>query len=82
VEKAALDAGYAKVVDATTIVAGKRSDDDPSIAKPDLVILPYREFLVPLHDLHGDECTHFCASSYQYVPIWRSLRLALDGYLS
>jgi hypothetical protein len=81
VEKAALDTGYARVVDATSIVAGKRSDLHP-MSDPDLVILPYREFLVPMYDLHGGECTHFCASPPHYVPIWRSLRLAMDGYLS
>jgi hypothetical protein len=64
-----LDAGYAKVVDATSIVAGKRSDGK-AISEPDLVILPYREFMVPMH---------FGASPHVYVPIWRSLRLALDA---
>jgi hypothetical protein len=82
VEKAALDAGYAKVIDATAIGAGERSvSDSASDTASDLVVLPYRDFLMPLHDLHGKECTHFCASAYQYVPIWRSLRLAMDTYL-
>jgi hypothetical protein len=82
VEKAVVDAGYAKVIDATAIGAGERSASDGAPASgPDLVVLPYRDFMMPLHDLHGKECTHFCASAYQYVPIWRSLRLAMDAYL-
>jgi hypothetical protein len=80
VEKAALDAGYTNVVDATSIVPGKSGGLPASDSV--LMVLPYREFLLPMHDLHGGECTHFCASPSQYVPIWRSLRLAMDGSFS
>jgi hypothetical protein len=44
----------------------------------ELIFLPYREFTFPLHYLHPDECTHFCHDPNLWLPIWRSLRIAVD----
>jgi hypothetical protein len=44
----------------------------------ELVILPYYHFTSEMHQLHPGECTHFCHTPYVWLPIWRTLRLALD----
>jgi hypothetical protein len=44
----------------------------------ELVILPYYRFTSEMHRLHPHECTHFCNTPYVWLPIWRTLRLALD----
>lgn len=44
----------------------------------ELVILPYYRFTSELHRVHPGECTHFCHTPYVWIPIWRTLRLALD----
>ncbi|CAJ1935031.1 unnamed protein product [Cylindrotheca closterium] len=59
-----------------------------SLAEPDfsaqdketneIVFLPFRDYTVPLHYLHPNECTHYCHTPYLWLPLWRSLRIALD----
>jgi hypothetical protein len=92
VEQMAKEVGYGEVVDATTIPQLVRSGSRKRAAAPssvraggkrELVILPQRQFLLPLHDLHssdGQDCTHFCSSPDLFLPAWRSLRIAMDDY--
>ena len=47
----------------------------------ELVILPFREYTNELHYLHPGECTHFCSSPYVWLPLWHSLRVAVDRAL-
>jgi hypothetical protein len=47
----------------------------------ELVFFPYRDYTVPLYYLHPDECTHFCHTPFVWLPIWRSLRVAMDRSL-
>jgi hypothetical protein len=58
---------------------------DASLPRPkqkggsdELVILPFYNFTVPLFDLHPNKCTHYCSTPFLWMPIWRSLRLAMD----
>lgn len=46
----------------------------------DLVVLPFREYSSVAHGLHPEEgdCTHFCHTPFFWMPIWRTLRLAMD----
>jgi hypothetical protein len=59
------------------------ASDSSFLSKPvsradELVILPYYRFTSELHRVHPGECTHFCHTPYVWIPIWRTLRLALD----
>jgi hypothetical protein len=47
-------------------------------SEKELVILPFYNFTIPLFDLHPGECTHFCSTPFLWMPVWRSLRLAMD----
>jgi hypothetical protein len=40
--------------------------------------LPFFNLTAQLHYLHPSECTHYCSTPYLWMPIWRSLRLAMD----
>jgi len=49
-----------------------------------VTVLPYADFTKPLHGLHpyeaegkGGDCTHYCSTPYLFLPLWKSLRLAL-----
>ena len=44
----------------------------------ELIFLPYHDYTKALHYLHPGECTHYCSTPYLWLPIWRSLRVALD----
>jgi hypothetical protein len=44
----------------------------------ELVCLPFRQYTLPLDYLHPGECSHFCHTPYFWLPLWRSIRLALD----
>ncbi|KAL3943202.1 MAG: hypothetical protein SGBAC_002732 [Bacillariaceae sp.] len=48
----------------------------------EIVFLPFRDYTVPLHYLHPNECTHYCHTPYLWLPLWRSLRIALDRAVS
>jgi hypothetical protein len=48
------------------------------VERHELVFLPYRNYTVPLHYFHPTECTHYCHTPFVWLPIWRSLRLAID----
>lgn len=47
---------------------------------PEVVILPFRDFTRHMHDFHPvlEDCTHYCHTPFMWLPIWRSLRLAVD----
>jgi hypothetical protein len=55
----------------------------------ELAILPFFNFTSEHYDLHpladeGDDtadCTHYCSTPYLWMPLWRSLRLALERKL-
>lgn len=47
----------------------------------EMIVLPFREYTSELHYLHDSECTHYCTTPYLWLPIWRSLRLAMDRAL-
>ncbi|GKY99647.1 hypothetical protein MPSEU_000918700 [Mayamaea pseudoterrestris] len=46
----------------------------------ELVMLPFRQFTKTLWELHPGfpDCTHFCTTPYVWLPIWRSLRVAIE----
>eukprot|EP00980_Cylindrotheca_fusiformis_P000866 scaffold227_cov97-Cylindrotheca_fusiformis.AAC.4 len=44
----------------------------------ELVFLPFREYTVPLHYMHPNECTHYCYTPYIWLPLWKSIRIAMD----
>jgi hypothetical protein len=51
--------------------------------RQELIMLPFFDFTRQLHYMHGtSECTHFCHSSYLWLPVWRGLRLAMDRLVS
>jgi hypothetical protein len=50
----------------------------PRQDRNELVVLPFRQYTSGLHYLHPGECTHFCNDPHVWLPIWRSLRIALD----
>ena len=47
--------------------------------RPAVGILPFQDFSAARHDLHPEECTHFCHTPFLWMPLWRSLRLAMDA---
>jgi len=55
--------------------------DASSYSSPtELIMLPFRDYTRHLHDLHPSrgDCTHYCHTPYLWLPVWRSLRLAVD----
>jgi hypothetical protein len=46
----------------------------------ELVIIPFRQYTIPMHNLHpsAGDCSHYCSTPYLWLPLWRSLRLAID----
>jgi hypothetical protein len=44
----------------------------------EVVVLPYRDYTFPLHDVHPHECTHYCHDPHVWLPIWRWLRIAFE----
>ena len=54
----------------------------PNRAAPELVVLPFFNYTSHHYNQHPKEkdgdCTHYCPSPFLYIPLWRSLRLALD----
>lgn len=48
------------------------------IEAKEMVFLPFFNYTFHLHYLHPKECAHFCSTPYLWLPIWRSLRLAID----
>jgi hypothetical protein len=78
VADAAAEAGFDRVE------AGRNMPTFPSgTGNNELVVLPYYGFTsdqYTMHPFRGDwqDCTHYCSSPFLYMPIWRSLRLAMD----
>ena len=68
------------------------SPNNVSLGKHHMVSLPYHNFTAQLHDSHPSfedseslfhnesqgECTHYCSSPLLWVPLWRTLRIAVD----
>ncbi|CAB9526444.1 expressed unknown protein [Seminavis robusta] len=81
VERAAAKAGRKLLVAGPDMPRFRQHDK-----QNELVVLPYFDFTSQHHgmhprrkDKHGvDDCTHYCSSPFMYMPIWRSLRLAMD----
>jgi hypothetical protein len=70
-KQAALDAGLTWTSPLNFSLSNEKN-------QPELVFLPFRDYTVPLHYLHPGECTHYCHSPHVWLPIWRTLRLAID----
>jgi hypothetical protein len=71
----------AKELGYKVVVADDRfplANDKPVAGQRELVILPFFNLTAKLHYFHPSECTHYCSSPYLWMPIWRSLRLAMD----
>jgi hypothetical protein len=89
VRSRAVAAGLRLVRAEDQIVLPPRKEDDSNGTLPEMVILPFFNFTVPHYDLHPIEagkegqpdCTHFCSTPYLWLPVWRSLRLALERRL-
>ena len=61
--------------------------------KNKMVVLPFHNYTAELHAGHPidrgiyknitkGECTHFCSTPLLWVPLWRTLRIALDAAFS
>jgi hypothetical protein len=46
--------------------------------KDEIAMLPFTEFTSDFHDLHPNECTHYCSTPHLWIPLWRSLRLSME----
>jgi len=65
-------------------------EEETHTVRPRLFVLPYHNFTHRFHRMHPtnrepdklQDCTHYCGSPFLYMPLWRPLRLILDGYLS
>lgn len=50
----------------------------------EVVVLPYYYFTERQYSMHPyqrdfvQDCTHYCSSPFLYMPLWRSLRFAMD----
>ncbi len=75
VQAKAKELGYKVVVADETFPL---ANDKPVAGQRELVILPFFNLTAKLHYFHPDECTHYCSTPYLWMPIWRSLRLAMD----
>lgn len=93
VKERATNAGFRVIrIDGPSIMALPREHPQNIMtpAPPEMVVLPFFNFTVPHHDLHPIEagrngepdCTHFCSTPYLWLPVWRSLRLALERRLA
>jgi hypothetical protein len=72
--QAANDTGFRirNVLDPTFTTSPLEADD--------LVVLPFRAYSSMAHGLHPEraDCTHFCHTPFFWLPLWRTLRLAMD----
>lgn len=48
---------------------------------PHLHYIPFRDFTGQFHDIHPQECTHYCSTPYLWLPYWRTLRIIMDQQL-
>lgn len=47
--------------------------------RPELLVIPYYNFTAFHYKMHpSSECSHYCSSPFIYMPLWRSIRLAMD----
>ena len=73
VEMAARHAGY-DIVPMT----------NATLRKGTMTMLPFHNFTAALHGSHpydekiGGECTHYCTTPFLWMPLWRTLRIAMD----
>lgn len=58
--------------------ANKNPEDDDNNNIDELVLLPYRQYTDPLSYFHPNECSHYCHDPHLWLPIWRTLRIAMD----
>ncbi len=76
VQETATTAGYKLLVADETLpshTTGHETDKNK-----ELVILPFYNYTVSMYFLHPNECTHYCSTPFLWMPVWRSLRLAMD----
>jgi hypothetical protein len=78
-KQAAADANYSYVV------AGPDMPPKNS-STPRVVVAPWFNFTGQHHQMHPfkkatskQDCTHYCASPFLYLPVWRGLRIAMDS---
>jgi hypothetical protein len=61
---------------------GSKSSVDGKSSSEELIVLPFYNFTAEHYDQHPPEveadCTHYCPSPFLYMPLWRSLRFAMD----
>ena len=49
---------------------------------PRFTILPFTDYTRQLHDLHPPtDCTHYCTAPSLWLPLWRTLRIAIDNII-
>ena len=86
-DQAVLNAALAVGYELVPPTAASFSEDCDKI-----VVLPFHNFTAELHaghpHDHGDynnmtrgECTHFCSTPLLWMPLWRTLRIAMDSAL-
>jgi hypothetical protein len=52
-----------------------------NVSSSQLQILPFRDYTSQFHDLHApsvQDCSHFCSTPSFWLPLWRTLRNAMD----
>ena len=78
VAKAAQQAGF------DLITAGPDMPPYNETGNNEVVALPYYYFTEKQYSMHPyqrdfvQDCTHYCSSPFLYMPLWRSLRFAMD----
>jgi hypothetical protein len=53
-----------------------------NVSSSQLQILPFRDYTSQFHDLHAPtigDCSHFCSTPSFWLPLWRTLRNAMDN---
>jgi hypothetical protein len=70
-------------LDMTLVNAGEADFFQKAPQANELVFLPFRLYTMPLWNVHAGspDCTHFCSTPYLWLPIWRTLRIALDRHV-
>jgi hypothetical protein len=78
-KQGAADANYSYAVAGSDLPPKNKST-------PKVVVAPWFNFtsqhyrLHPLEPLSSkQDCTHYCASPFLYLPVWRGLRIAMDS---
>lgn len=92
VRNAALAVGYDLVPPTAATFRNNNDDERHHHNNNQIVVLPFHNFTAKLHACHphdhGDynnitrgECTHFCSTPLLWIPLWRTLRIAMESAL-